>query len=261
MKLVAFFAAAIAFVAISAAPAAAKKCPSDSVKVGPACIDTYEASVWFTTDASLVKRIQNGKVVDALDLIGATQQGVGSDDYGTGCPDTAAGCTDYYAVSIPGIPPSVYLTWSQAQAACRNAGKRLATNAEWQAAAYGTPDPGTDNGSTDCNVSSTFVIANTGSRSSCLSDVGAYDMVGNVEAWVADWGDPATDVDTYPASFGNDVSSYGGAPSAANTSDNFPSALTRGGGFIYGPSAGMFTVSAAGLMILGGNSIGFRCAR
>ena len=60
------------------APAAAKKCPADSVQVGPACIDTYEASVWQIppTNTALVKKVQSGKVTLA-DLTGggATQLG------------------------------------------------------------------------------------------------------------------------------------------------------------------------------------------
>ena len=37
-----------------------KKCPSDSVAVGPACLDKYEASVWETTNAGLIKKIKKG---------------------------------------------------------------------------------------------------------------------------------------------------------------------------------------------------------
>ncbi|MBI2351470.1 MAG: hypothetical protein HYV00_08350, partial [Deltaproteobacteria bacterium] len=33
------------------ASAALAKCASDSVQVGPVCVDKYEASVWQTTDA------------------------------------------------------------------------------------------------------------------------------------------------------------------------------------------------------------------
>jgi hypothetical protein len=43
------------------AAAAAEKCPSDSVAVGPACIDRDEASVWETTNAGLIKKIKKGK--------------------------------------------------------------------------------------------------------------------------------------------------------------------------------------------------------
>jgi hypothetical protein len=79
------------------------------------------------------------------------------------------------------------ITWFQAQEACANAGKRLPSNAEWQVAANGTPDPGPDNGTTDCNTASTFAVALTGSRSNCVSARRAFDMVGNLYEWVADW--------------------------------------------------------------------------
>jgi formylglycine-generating enzyme required for sulfatase activity len=139
--------------------------------------------------------------------------------------------------------------------ACRNAGKRLATNAEWQAAALGTPDPGTDNGTSDCNIS-THTVVNTGSRSSCVSDVGAFDMVGNLWEWVADWGNLATGCQTWDAAHGNDVSCIGG-----NGTGGLPGALFRGGNFDLGSFAGVF--AAVGLFgpTDVGNSIGFRCAR
>jgi hypothetical protein len=41
------------------APACARPIPS---KVGPACIDKYEASVWETTDAALIQKIKAGTV-------------------------------------------------------------------------------------------------------------------------------------------------------------------------------------------------------
>src|SRR3990172_3735965 len=86
-------------------PAAATKRPDDSGKVGTACVDKYEASVWSTTDAKLIKSIQKGKIDAVADLAGATQHGIAFGDYGAGCPATAAGCLDYYAVSMPGVLP------------------------------------------------------------------------------------------------------------------------------------------------------------
>jgi hypothetical protein len=38
------------------AAAAPAKCPTDSVKVGPICVDKYEASVWETTNAARSRR-------------------------------------------------------------------------------------------------------------------------------------------------------------------------------------------------------------
>jgi collagen triple helix repeat protein len=124
-----------------AGPAFPSTCPQDSVLTGTTCIDKYEASVWETTNAALIASIRNGTVTSAdLTAAGAVQRGVASDDYGLGCPDTGNGCLDFYAVSIPGVTPSAFLSWFQAAAAARNARKRLPSNAEWQAAALGTPD-------------------------------------------------------------------------------------------------------------------------
>jgi hypothetical protein len=141
-----FFIAVASFALIVPLSTYAVECPSDSVAVGPICIDKYEASVWNIApmQEKLIRRVQRGraKVAD-LTSGGAIQDGITADDYDSAnCPDTGNGCTRVYAVSIPGVSPARFLTWFQAAAACRNAGKRLLTNVEWQAAAFGTPDPG-----------------------------------------------------------------------------------------------------------------------
>jgi formylglycine-generating enzyme required for sulfatase activity len=82
--------------------------------------------------------------------------------------------------------PSANMTWFQAQSACKNARKRLPSNGEWQAAVAGTQDPGPDNGTTDCKTDVGAAVP-TGSRSGCVSEDGAFDMVGNLWEWVADW--------------------------------------------------------------------------
>src|SRR5262245_53742281 len=137
------------------------RCPADAVVPGTVCMDKYEASVWrvpnpTTGNRLLVSRIRRG-TASAADLTagGATQLGViATDDYAP-CADNGQNCAnDIYAVSLPGVMPSANLTWFQAQAACTNAGKRLPSNAEWQAAVAGTPDPGPDDGTTDCNTRS-----------------------------------------------------------------------------------------------------------
>src|SRR5262249_30867660 len=110
----------------------------------------------------------------------------------TPVPDSDPPSPGIYAVSIAGVQPSRCVTWFQASPACLPAGKRLLTSREWQGAAAGTPDPGVaDDGATTC-VTTGDEPADTGSRPSCASVWGAFDMVGNVDEWVADWGDRST---------------------------------------------------------------------
>ena len=239
------------------------RCPVDAVLSGAGCMDRYEASVWrvptpTTVNKSLVSRIRSGKATaDDLAKGGATQLGVFTDDYAP-CADSAQNCVnDIYAVSLPGVLPSANITWFQAQEACANAGKRLPTSAEWQVAANGTPDPGPDNGTTDCN--STGVVPTlttpTGARSSCVSARGAFDMVGNVAEWVADWVPASANCPGW-GGFSNDEMCLAGA-SETNTT---PGAVSRGGTFNDGSQAGPLSV---GDLPPGASSpvIGFRCAR
>lgn len=244
-----------------------KKCPADSVVSGTVCTDKYEASVWrvpnpTTANESLVTKIQQGKATAAqLVAAGATQLGVGgADDYAP-CDDGGQSCADdVYAVSLPSVTPSANVTWFQAQAACKNARKRLPTNAEWQAAAAGTPNPGGDNGSTACNTGSVFVAVATGSRTACVSADGAFDMVGNLAEWVADWVPRSTTPSCGSWSAGidptGDLQCLAGAGAGGE-----PGALTRGGDFNDFISAGPFAVSGEIPPSFSNFGFGFRCAR
>jgi Sulfatase-modifying factor enzyme 1 len=231
-------------------------CPPDSVRVGQTCIDKYEASVWEVPPGSvtLIQKIKAGTVTLAeLQAGGAVQRGVMPNDYGPGCPDGGNGCVNVYAVSIAGVMPSGFPTWFQATAAARNAGKRLLLNVEWQAAALGTPDPGATPGAQDCNTNSGGPSP-TGSRANCVSDVGVFDMVGNLYEWVADWVPLSTDC---PAGlFDGDQNCLAGASTTQG-----PGVLFRGGSFLEGTNAGVFAVGAFRIPIDADQSLGFRAAR
>jgi hypothetical protein len=244
---------------------ALKKCAPDASVSGTICIDAYEMSVWRVPDAaganaSLVKKIRDGKAtMELLTAGGATQLGTAGDDYAP-CDDNGQNChDDIFAVSLPGVTPSRFVTWFQAQAACKNSRKRLPSNAEWQAAVAGTPDAGPDDGVADCNTATTFAVA-TGSRSNCLSGDGAYDMVGNLAEWVADW----IPRSTFPCggSWSAGISATGDTQcivGVATTGE--PGALLRGGFFSGGPVGGPFTIGGGVAPSAANDSIGGRCAR
>lgn len=219
------------------------------VRVGPLCIDKYEASVWSEKNAT------------------GTLYGVfaGQSVYPAGFPDNGNWSVPVYAVSKAGVLPSTGLTWFMAQQACALSGKRLLTNAEWQMAAAGTPDLGVDDKISDC-VIGTYEVAKTGSRKSCSSAWGVNDMVGNVWEWVADWiqGDYIRWEPSHGATndlYGNDEM-YGVNPAnSQGGGQNFPSALIRGGNFSIGQESGVFALHAHFSPAFLYSDIGFRCAR
>ena len=240
------------------------KCPVDSVVSGTVCMDKFEASVWrvpnaTTINRSLVSRIQQGKATATLLVArGATQLGIGSTDDYAPCADSGQNCAnDIYATSLPGVRPSANITWFQAQAACQNAHKRLPSNAEWQAAVAGTPDPGSDNGTTDCRTGGSSTVP-TGSRGGCESADGAFDMVGNVWEWVADWVPASSTCGTWTAGV-SPTGDYQCLAGAATTGE--PGALIRGGNFHDGVFAGPLAVIGTYQLSSAIDGIGFRCAR
>lgn len=224
------------------------------VPVGPLCVDKYESSVWS---------VSNGT---------GTQYGFSSDNYPSTFPDSGNWTAKLYAVSKPGVTPSRFITWFQAQQACAASGKRLLTNAEWQMAAAGTPD------STACNISGSSPVT-TGSLGSCTSKWATSDMVGNVWEWVADWvqgpdGDSTTpgnqwDPDAFvtaTAAFMDDL--ILGA-NEAFPYNGFLAALSRGGSYINSDlgfptitaDSGVFAMLASDDPTASMASRGFRCAR
>jgi formylglycine-generating enzyme required for sulfatase activity len=209
--------------------------------------------------ARLVKKIQSGKAT-ATDLTaaGATQLGTASNDYAPCSDNGQTSCADVFAVSLPGVTPAAYMTWFQAQEACANARKRLPTSVEWQVGANGTPDTGgADNGTTDRNTDNLVPgVALTGARSGCVSARGAFDMVGNLWEWVADWVPRSTASPGWGA-FSDDYMCLSGASTTANG----PGALLRGGYFNFGTRAGPLAVVGDDGPSHRNAGVGFRYAR
>jgi hypothetical protein len=255
-------------VAASLPAAPVSRCAPDAIVAGTACLDRYEASVWrvpdaTTTNASLVRKIQRGRATEVdLTASGAVQLGTTSDDYAP-CTHDGQNCADdIYAVSLPGVLPAAFVTWFQAEEACANAGKRLPTNAEWQVAANGTPDPGPDDHVTTCTTDNPDGTTLTGSRSGCVSARGAFDMVGNVAEWVADWIPRSTTCTGWGAFSDDDMCVAGANDSVPGPGvEAGPGALLRGGFFRLENASGPLSVIGTVSPIRSQSFFGFRCAR
>jgi len=132
---------------------------------------------------------------------------------GSGCSATTG-----IPLSQNNSNPWMSINWSDAKLACLRAGKYLCSDPQWLAAAVGTPDPwtsapartdaGTGEGPEPCHIwntgsgdaipehpdhsimqdtsynwGSNKAFIKTGTAVNCTSDVGAYDMIGNLWEW------------------------------------------------------------------------------
>lgn len=215
-----------------------------------------------------------------------------TDDYGDVFPDNGQWTTRRYAVStaLPsGRTPSRFITWFQADAACRASGKRLPTGSEWLAAARGTPDPGVSDGAGGrCRTMSDSprapgLASATGTTAGvrCVSAWGAEDMIGNLSEWTDEWYSGAgsalsftttpainptyvlnpTSASPWPSGFGDDltrnVNSY--VSNGPSNVSGIPAAATRGGAWDSGPGAGVFALFLFRGPSDAGATLGFRC--
>ncbi len=141
-------------------------CADDSVRMGSLCVDAWEAEV--------------------VGELGSPDQFI--------APQRKTTAT---ALSKAGVAPSM-ITYSQAWRACENVGKRLITTSEWEDAADGVVGPGgsafpygSEFDPTACATTAEqsfqqyTEVQLTGSKPGCVSEFGAYDLIGNAWEWTA----------------------------------------------------------------------------
>jgi len=229
-----------------------KQGPDEVVKVGAGgsvfWIDRYEATIWANTNAT------------------GTQYGRSSaSEYPSTFPENGEYTSALYALSVAGKKPSAYMTWFQAQAACRLGGKRLPTGEEWLMAALGTPDPDAHTGDGGFCVTSASGPRNTGGGTACVSQWGAEDMIGNLWEWTADWyaglGDSGVNHawtrDTYAGDGTWNLASSAHDGTAWQV--GLPAAALRGGHWDLGSQAGRFALSLSNAPSNRASAIGLRC--
>lgn len=229
------------------------------VKVGDFWADTYEAA--------LVDEVYwNGGACDGTKtgLIYNPERTIA---YPDGFPPTGnatVAVVAVYACSRAGVAqPSLMMTWFQAASACVNAGKRLCTNAQWQTAASGTPDPGPSSGSDGTCVTSLGAgVQATGSDYACQSRFGAESMVGNAWEWVADWfgADSSRDGQFAGTMYSGDLLYDVDPADNQGGGQNFPAAAVRGGAQAGdGSGAGVFALDLSFAPSATHSYLGARC--
>ncbi len=178
---------------------AKKPCPQGMVVNGATCIDAFEAHLEEIDEAGVVVRVYPPNKSPPL---------------------SAKPALRLRAKSSLGVLPQAHIPQRDALAACHLAGKRLCTKQEWLAACRGPSNTAYPHGSREragaCNDRGVEVLAaifkqpsapdtwgfdpmndprlhlvpggpsRTGRFTQCASEVGAFDMVGNLHEWIDD---------------------------------------------------------------------------
>ena len=221
-------------------------------------VGTGRTAFWIDQfEAVLVENATGGAVSDATTI-------------GLAFPQNAQWSGEappYHAESRPGVIPTRWITWFQANEACRAVGKRLPTGSEWITAARGTLDNSGDQTSTMCNVAGS-APRQTGGGTGCTSGWGAQDMIGNLWEWTDEWYAGLGDATGTYSGKANWPNAYNGdgtwniASSACNVGPclpNLPAAALRGGEWDSGGLAGIFSLDLALAPSYPDAAVGFRC--
>lgn len=217
-------------------------------------IDRFEATVWTTATPVVTDVPLNSTSETDLTTLGLPRTG----DWQGRAPRLFSA-----SLNVPN-PPSRWVTWFQAQELCRASGKRLPTGEEWLAAARGTRELG-------CHIAP----PNLGPRyvdngTSCVSEWGARDLVGNLSEWTSEWyaglvvGGGNDDRSDWPSDYGNDgtrniTASVFSQPTSTMRNSALPAAAQRGGAWDSGTLAGRFALHLSGAPSNSAAFVGFRC--
>ena len=208
------------------------------IDAGILCVDMYEAS---PSSACPNKELNN--VVQSEDN---------------------ANTKECYAASVKGVIPWNYISLSQAQRMCANTGKRLPTNEEWYHIALGT--------NTDACTTQSNALSKTGNES-CMSTIGAYDVVGNIWEWVDEnvVGNTFNGRQLPKEGYVTSVDASGIAITSSESADDMYGkdyfwskeegvfGMIRGGFYGSNQDAGLYTTNTSVPTSFATQGVGFRC--